>query len=63
MQHFSIHDGDCDVPSLLDRVRSNIVELGDIDVFDITFCAHFDGPDYVAEMTVYYEVKLPKSAQ
>ena len=54
MHVFRIHDPSCDVPRLLDRVRTAIVELGDVHVYDITFTAHHDGPDYVAEMTVYY---------
>jgi len=58
MRHFTVHDPDCDVPRLLDRVRAAIVGLGAVDVYDISFCAHHDGPEYVAEMTVYY---WPKS--
>jgi hypothetical protein len=54
MRHFTMHDGNCDVPALLERVRAAIVERGAIDVFDITFKAHWDGPNYVAEMTVYF---------
>jgi hypothetical protein len=54
MRHFTVHSPECDVPRLLDAVRVSLVELGAVDVYDITFCAHFDGPEYVAEMTVYY---------
>lgn len=58
-RHFTIHDAECDVPRLLESVRAHIVELGSIDVMDMSFSAHFDGPDFVAEMTVYYRPHAP----
>jgi hypothetical protein len=54
MHHFTIHDPDCDVPRLLQKIRDEIVERGPIKVFDMAFKAHWDGLEYVAEMTVYY---------
>ncbi len=52
--HFTIHDPEADVVRLLTRVRDNIRDLGEVQVLDMNFKSHFDGDDYVAELTVYY---------
>ena len=54
MRSFTIHNAECDVPELLGAIQAAVVDLGDAEVWDISFSAHHDGPDYVAEMTVYY---------
>jgi hypothetical protein len=61
MNHFSISldAEDADVPELLERVRASIIELGNVDVFDITFSRHFDGHQEAIRMTVYYNGRSP----
>jgi hypothetical protein len=61
VQVFTIHNADCDVLALLESVRGVISDLGAVDVWDMTFSAHFDGPDYVAEMSVYFSYKKAQS--
>jgi hypothetical protein len=54
MNHFTISEFESDVPRLLHKAAAEIASLGDIEIFDITFCGHFDGPKYETKMTVYF---------
>jgi hypothetical protein len=60
MFHFS-EAGRGDVPALLRRVADSILELGDIQVEDITFATQpTDGADEIT-MTVYYHRDVRRS--
>ncbi len=58
MRHFTLHHSEADAGELLERAAAEIRSRGGIDVFDITYCAHFDGDAYVAEISVYYSAKV-----
>lgn len=52
MNHFSITDAD-NVPRLLRKMADRLQQLGEIEVFDITFRQEGDEPDSPYTMTAY----------
>ena len=53
IHHFTISDSEPHVSRLLRKVADSIDKLGDVEVFDITFCAEIGGATPEIRMTTY----------
>jgi hypothetical protein len=62
IHHFAMADKEANLPSLLRRVAGSIDELGEIEVFGITYQVEVRHPSNWATVTVYFDFRRTERA-